>query len=188
MVRSLICLLVCVSSASAAPAVLTYPTQERRLGTAFPSTMPLELSPAEVVGELLNGEVEFLSSWFVTLNKNEIGRTFTLTAADPAFAGFAEAAPWLLTTHKYQMFMFTYVDGVVYRGNGELWPHPIGFRPQSTLPGFQLSRVEVQLVEYFTSPIGSVVQWDTRLIGVVPEPASWLMLLCCCLHLVRRRR
>ena len=185
MLRSLVCLLF-ASSAVAAPLTIEYSRQERRTNNAFADSFVFDLYATHIYGDILRGEIETLSIWRTTLAKNAIGQLHTLTAADPEFAGFRIAAPGLKTAPRTHLLLMTTPGGILDFHSHDTWPSPIS--PSVIPASFALDRVEVQLVEYYTSPIGSLMQWDVRLIGHVPEPAAASLVIVLCVGLLHVRK
>ena len=189
--RTVLCVLLFASAAVADPLTISYRRQERRVNFALSDTLTFDLKAYEITGPIMGGPQDnpfrHVGTWRTTLAKNAIGQIQTLTAGAPEFAAFVEAGPGLVPL-TYRMLMQT---PTLDQANGdELWPVPISPPGQLGSPPFPfaLNRVEVQLVEYFTSPIGSVVQFAVRVIGAAPEPATAGLVFVLCLGLLHVRR
>lgn len=183
------------SSAVAEPATIHYRRQELRSNSQWDTTVELELTSAELVGDiLLPNAFRYISTWRPVLRQNEIGTIYKLTAADPEFAGFAEAAPGLVHCSHFVLMAREGEPGTNLSSKvlstGNFWEPPSIPYGATYSPPFPLvlNRVEIELVQYSTNPLGAIVQWDVRLIGTIPEPATAGLMLMLCIGLLHVRR
>ena len=175
--RTVFCLLLLASSAVAEPLTISYRRQTSGVGNTMATSLEFLMIAAEITGPIMGGPQDepfrFIGEWQTTLRQSEVGSIYKLTAADPAFPAFAEAAPGLVP-RSHLLLMYRVDSPTSVTPTGELWQLPVSpTAPLGSPPlAFVLDRVEVQLTQFYTSPIGSIVEWDVRLIGNVPEPAT----------------
>lgn len=203
--RTLFCLLLC-SSASAAPLVLDYGSQDRLFDNAIASPQRIAINFATFSIAPENG-MTLQAQWVQTVTPADVGQTWTLNAASAAGlgvdwnllrTGLAELAahgwennPWQLGFFTPDLPEFDRRGGNPPRNRYYLAPDP--FFRSGLRPVIDLDRIDLTLEEFFSNPLGAILQFRPKVYGdgqyvPVPEPACWLLLLLGAWHLTGTSR
>ena len=190
------------SSAQAATITLDWGAPDLRSDVLIPSVQNIH---ARVIRAIPGNFRSIATEWVIpNVTIADIGRTWTLTAANAASNGFDwsilqtaalnfDSLLYSTSNHWGVEFGTLSFPGRVSanRFYGQLYDingNPSQLRPRFTT----VDRIEIKLEEFYTVPIGSIIRFRSTLTGEgtfvpVHEPASWLM-LCVGLATIRVRR